>query len=157
MLKKGSSSDRMTSSGKTYSTFVDNVTPTPHSNANFIDENSTSTMSRKSSTVSLQQQQRPLPTTSSMTSFNQKTLPVTSSTSSFQRHYTKPPVIPTTTSPLHHRENFVAGTGSYSRSRDVSKMTIRFERIKYFVQFVIAVSFLKHLLLKACWVPPNSS
>jgi len=27
-----------------------------------------------------------------------------------------PPVIPTTTSPLHNRENFVAGTGSYSSS-----------------------------------------
>ena len=144
MLKKGSSSDRMTSSGKTYSTFVDNVTPTPHSNANFIDENSASTMSRKSSTVSLQQQQRPLPTTSSMTSFNQKTLPVTSSTSSFQRHYTKPPVIPTTTSPLHHRENFVAGTGSYS-----SQCVTRGKGNKYSPFFIFVFKIDELLLLNS--------
>lgn len=35
---------------------------------------------------------------------------------SLARQYSKPPVIPTTTSPLHNRENFVSGTGSYSTS-----------------------------------------
>jgi len=72
MLKKGNSTDKM-SSGKTYSTFVDNVS----NSTNFVDENhpSSSMMSRKSSTISLQQ----------------KPLPSTASTNSFQRHYNKPP------------------------------------------------------------------
>ena len=109
MLKKGYSSDRVVA-GKTYSTFVDNM-----SHSNSIDEQS-ATLSRKSSTASLQQQPRQLPATMSSSSFNPKSLPSAPSTSSFQRHYAKPPVVPTTTSPLHHRENFVAGTGSYSRS-----------------------------------------
>ena len=102
MLKKGNSTDKMPP-GKTYSTFVDN-----------IEENS-SMMSRKSSTISLHQPQKPLPSTAS--------------TSSFQRHYNKPPVVPTTTSPLHHRENFVAGTGSYSRFFFIDKKNVGFANL----------------------------
>jgi hypothetical protein len=63
MLKKGSSNDRMMA-GKTYSTFVDNL-----SHSNSVDETS-GNLSRKSSTVSLQQQ-KPVPPS---TPFNQVTV-----------------------------------------------------------------------------------
>ena len=135
MLKKGYSSDRVVA-GKTYSTFVDNM-----SHSNSIDDNAAN-MSRKSSTASLQQQPRPLPTTMSSSSFNPKSLPSAPSTSSFQRHYAKPPVVPTTTSPLHHRENFVAGTGSYSRSFYFAAENVRID-----ADADADVERLKHLLL----------